>query len=165
MGHTLGGKVAIVTGASSGIGQAAARLFAEEGAKVVIGARRKEALDALLEEIAANGGEAIAIAGDVKDEKYANALVGSAHHRRACVESFQKFATMSPVERREFLRKAERWQHMSPEERETWRNLVTKLPPMPQEPIEMPPAPQAFLFQGGRMGVTESRELAAVSFE
>ena len=43
MGSMLAGKVAIVTGASSGIGQAAARLFAEEGAKVVVGARRKDA--------------------------------------------------------------------------------------------------------------------------
>lgn len=81
MGSMLAGKVAIVTGASSGIGKAAARLFAEEGAKVVIGARRKEVLDTLVEEIAANNGEAIAIAGDVKDEMFANALVETAIER------------------------------------------------------------------------------------
>ena len=64
----LADKIAIVTGASSGIGRAAAKLFAEEGAKLIVAARRKEELDKLVAEIAAFGGEAIACAGDVKDE-------------------------------------------------------------------------------------------------
>lgn len=71
----LSQKVAIVTGASSGIGRATARLFAEEGAKVVVAARRRKALDYLVDEIADAGGTAIALAGDVKDEAYADALV------------------------------------------------------------------------------------------
>lgn len=61
----LGGKVAMVTGASSGIGAAAARLFAAEGAAVVLVARRKERLDALVEEIRAVGGRAVAAVADV----------------------------------------------------------------------------------------------------
>jgi NAD(P)-dependent dehydrogenase (short-subunit alcohol dehydrogenase family) len=64
----LTNKVAIVTGASSGIGRAAAKLFAAEGAKVVVAARRRQELDKLVAEIAKFGGEAIARAGDVKDE-------------------------------------------------------------------------------------------------
>lgn len=68
-------KVAIVTGASSGIGRAAARLFAEEGAKVVVTARRQVELDVLVGEITEAGGAAIAFAGDVKDEACAEALV------------------------------------------------------------------------------------------
>jgi NAD(P)-dependent dehydrogenase (short-subunit alcohol dehydrogenase family) len=64
----LASKVAIVTGASSGIGRAAAKLFAAEGAKVVVAARGKERLDTLAAEIAKSGGEVIACAGDVKDE-------------------------------------------------------------------------------------------------
>ena len=64
----LANKVAIVTGASSGIGRAAARLFAAEGAKVVVAARRRQQLDCLIAEIAKFGGEGVACAGDVKDE-------------------------------------------------------------------------------------------------
>ena len=68
-------KVAIITGASSGIGHAAAKLFAAEGAAVVVGARRRPELDSLVSEIKAAGGQAIALAGDVRDAAYAEALV------------------------------------------------------------------------------------------
>jgi NAD(P)-dependent dehydrogenase (short-subunit alcohol dehydrogenase family) len=74
----LTGKVAIVTGASAGIGRATATLFAKEGAKLVLGARRKTELDALVAEITAHGGEAAALAGDVRSEDYARALVALA---------------------------------------------------------------------------------------
>lgn len=72
--HSLEGKVAIVTGASSGIGCATAKLFAREGAKVVIGARRGPALEALSDEINGSGGQAVALAGDIKRESFAHAL-------------------------------------------------------------------------------------------
>lgn len=78
---TLLGKVAIVTGASSGIGHATARLFAEHGAKVVVGARRKAELEALVVEITKDGGQAVALSGDVKDESFAHALVAEAIRR------------------------------------------------------------------------------------
>ncbi|WP_137817792.1 SDR family oxidoreductase [Pseudomonas sp. 2FG] len=74
----LTGKVAIVTGASSGIGLATAKLFAEEGAKVVVAARRDAELAKLVAEIGAAGGEAVALAGDVQSEDFAKALVALA---------------------------------------------------------------------------------------
>ncbi|ROT96955.1 SDR family oxidoreductase [Altererythrobacter sp. FM1] len=63
------GKVAIVTGASSGIGRAAATLFAAHGAAVVLVARRQDRLDQLVDEIVESGGHAMAVAGDVTDER------------------------------------------------------------------------------------------------
>lgn len=68
-------KVAIVTGASSGIGRAVAILFAAAGAKVVVAARRDELLKQLVSEIESAGGTAHALAGDVRDEAYAQSLV------------------------------------------------------------------------------------------
>lgn len=79
--HQLSGKVAIVTGASSGIGYQTARLFAREGARVVVTARRQAELDALVAHIEAQGGEAVAIAGDIGDEHLARALVDMAVSR------------------------------------------------------------------------------------
>lgn len=75
---TLINKVAIVTGASSGIGRATAKMFAQEGARVVVTARRQDELDGLVEEITAAGGQAIAVAGDVKDEAVAQRVVDTA---------------------------------------------------------------------------------------
>ena len=77
----LNNKVAIITGASSGIGYATAKLFAQEGAEVVVGARRQTKLDALVAEIESGGGNAVALAGDVTDETYAQALVTAAINR------------------------------------------------------------------------------------
>ncbi len=74
-------KVAIVTGASSGIGNATAWLFAREGAKLVVTARRHAELDALVAAIEQDGGHAIAVAGDCRDEALARKLVETAVDR------------------------------------------------------------------------------------
>jgi NAD(P)-dependent dehydrogenase (short-subunit alcohol dehydrogenase family) len=70
----LDGKVAIVTGASAGIGEALALGLAGAGARVVLAARRRERLDALAERIAASGGAALAIACDVASAAEVDAL-------------------------------------------------------------------------------------------
>jgi NAD(P)-dependent dehydrogenase (short-subunit alcohol dehydrogenase family) len=73
--------VAIITGASAGIGRATAKLFATEGAKLVVAARREAELASLVAEIVAEGGEAIAHAGDVRSEDFAKSLVALAVSR------------------------------------------------------------------------------------
>ena len=73
--NMLKNKVAIIIGASSGIGRASALLFAQHGAQLVLNARRQDELDQLLKEIKAAGGQAIAVVGDVQDEALAQQLV------------------------------------------------------------------------------------------
>ncbi len=79
--NVLSGKVALITGASSGIGRATALLFAQQGAQLVVTARRQSELDTLVAQIEAMDGKALAIAGDVNDEALAEALVSAAIER------------------------------------------------------------------------------------
>lgn len=58
-------KVVIITGASSGIGEATAKLLAQNGAKVVLAARREERLHAIVDEIKQGGGDAYSVKADV----------------------------------------------------------------------------------------------------
>jgi NADP-dependent 3-hydroxy acid dehydrogenase YdfG len=78
MAGSLEGRKAIVTGASSGIGEATAVAFARAGAEVSIGARRKDRLDGLVKRISEDGGTAHAFAVDVTDEAVARSFVEGA---------------------------------------------------------------------------------------
>ena len=75
-------KTAIVTGASSGMGEAIARALAAEGAVVALAARRKDRLDAIVAEIAAAGGSAFAVPTDVTVEAQVEALFRTVMERR-----------------------------------------------------------------------------------
>ena len=75
---TLDGKVAIVTGAGSGIGRATAILFASEGARVVVFGRRPEPLADVVDAIAKAGGQATAVSGDVASESDVERLMAAA---------------------------------------------------------------------------------------
>ncbi len=85
---THAGRVALITGASSGLGEAFAVLLAQRGAKVVVGARRVERLAALTERVTAAGGEAHAVALDVTDE---------ASIVRAYDQAYERFGTVDTV--------------------------------------------------------------------
>jgi NADP-dependent 3-hydroxy acid dehydrogenase YdfG len=74
----IAGKVVVITGASSGLGEATARLLAAQGAAVVLGARRLERLAALAGEINGQGGRALAVATDVTDRAEVQRLVDAA---------------------------------------------------------------------------------------
>lgn len=107
----LDNKVVLVTGASSGIGHASARLFAREGAKLVVGARRSAELRRLVDQIVTNGGEAVALAGDVTDESYAQALVDLAVQRFGGLDvAFNNAGTLGEMAPMPELTRAQ-WQH------------------------------------------------------
>ncbi|HKZ70522.1 MAG TPA: SDR family oxidoreductase [Anaerolineales bacterium] len=78
MTQTLTGKVAVITGASAGIGYACARAFTAEGARLVLTARREERLKTLVEEVQALGGEAVIVVGDAREEATARQTVEAA---------------------------------------------------------------------------------------
>jgi NAD(P)-dependent dehydrogenase (short-subunit alcohol dehydrogenase family) len=81
----LDGKVALITGGGTGIGAACARVFAEEGAAVVITGRRRDTLEQVVRELATSGTRALAVAGSVTDE---------AHVRTAVAQSVRAFGRL-----------------------------------------------------------------------
>jgi clavulanate-9-aldehyde reducatase len=79
MAGPLDGRVAAITGASSGIGEATAVALAAAGAAVALGARRQDRLDAVVQRVESEGGRALAVEVDVTDEDHARAFVERAH--------------------------------------------------------------------------------------
>ena len=99
----IAGKVVVITGASSGLGEATARYLADRGAIVVLGARRVDRLQALVDEIARRGGKASSRVTDVTDAAQVQALVDSAVETHGCVDVILNNAGVmphSPLERR-----------------------------------------------------------------
>ncbi|MDE2563688.1 MAG: SDR family NAD(P)-dependent oxidoreductase [Sphingomonadales bacterium] len=95
----LTGRVALVTGASSGLGDRFARVLASQGAKVVLCARRKDRLDALAGEIRAAGGEALAVQMDAKDADSIIAAVDAAEAAFGAVDILVNNAGMPDAQR------------------------------------------------------------------
>lgn len=85
--HRLSGRHALITGASSGIGERLARLAARNGAKVTVAARRTDRLAAVVEAIQADGGQAFAVAMDVADEASVVAGFAAAAERLGPVDT------------------------------------------------------------------------------
>lgn len=74
----LNGKVALITGGGTGIGEATAKIFAAEGAQVAITGRRKDVLEGVAKSIVANGGKVLVVAGSVTDEAHVQSAVDQA---------------------------------------------------------------------------------------
>ena len=99
----ISGKIVVITGASSGLGEATARYLADRGATVVLGARRAKRLQALVDDITRTGGKASAIVTDVTDAAQVQALVDSAVEQYGRVDVILNNAGVtphSPLERR-----------------------------------------------------------------
>jgi NADP-dependent 3-hydroxy acid dehydrogenase YdfG len=107
----VGSKVVAITGASGGIGEATALLLAERGAKIVLGARRSDRLEALAGRIAKAGGEAAYIRTDVKRRDDLSGLVGLACARFGKLDVLVNNAGIAPVSPLDDLR-VEDWEEM-----------------------------------------------------
>jgi NADP-dependent 3-hydroxy acid dehydrogenase YdfG len=104
-------KVVVITGASSGIGETIAKFLARHGAKVVIGARRKNRIDAVVKEISPAGGKAVGFAVDVTKRPEVEALVRGAVDSFGRVDVIVNNAGIMPIAPIEAL-KVEEWDRM-----------------------------------------------------
>jgi len=111
MGNHIEGKVVVITGASSGLGEAAARLLSAQGAAVVLGARRVERLQALADELAAKGGRALVMETDVTDRAQVKRLVDAAVEQFGRVDVVINNAGLMPQSLLEAL-KVDEWDRM-----------------------------------------------------
>lgn len=103
MQHPIQDEVIVITGASSGLGEATARLLAAQGARVVLGARRSERIEALATELKTNGAQALAVTTDVTDAAQVQALVDAAVRTFGRIDVMLNNAGLmphSPLERR-----------------------------------------------------------------
>ena len=107
----IAGKVVVITCASSGLGEAAARLLAAQGAEVVRGARRVDRLEALAREINDQGRRALALATDVVDPKQVQRLVDTAVERFGRVDVIINNAGLMPQSPLDRLR-IDEWDRM-----------------------------------------------------
>ncbi|HEX8687742.1 MAG TPA: SDR family oxidoreductase [Pyrinomonadaceae bacterium] len=111
MSNNIEGKVVVITGASSGLGEATARHLSAQGATVVLGARRAERLKALVEELTAGGAKALAVATDVTDSEQVKRLVEAAVETYGSIDVMLNNAGLMPHSPLERL-KVEDWDRM-----------------------------------------------------
>ncbi|MGO4124505.1 SDR family oxidoreductase [Inquilinus sp. YAF38] len=111
MSTNIEGKVVVITGASSGLGEATARLLSEQGATVVLGARRADRLKVLADELTWRGGKALAVATDVADRAQVQGLVDAAVQGYGRVDVIINNAGLMPLAPLESLR-IDEWDRM-----------------------------------------------------
>jgi NADP-dependent 3-hydroxy acid dehydrogenase YdfG len=111
MSGGIGNKVVVITGASSGLGEAAARHLAAQGATVVLGARRADRIEALAAELTASGHEARAVVTDVTDRDQVRNLVNTAVSEFGRIDVMLNNAGLMPLAPLERL-KVDEWDRM-----------------------------------------------------
>ncbi|MCA0943823.1 SDR family oxidoreductase [Salipiger pacificus] len=111
MSENIANKVVVITGASSGLGEATARHLAEKGARVVIGARRADRIDALAKQLTDAGFEAIAVQTDVTKKDQVKALVDRAVEAFGRIDVILNNAGVMPLAPLDRL-KTDEWDHM-----------------------------------------------------
>jgi NADP-dependent 3-hydroxy acid dehydrogenase YdfG len=111
MTEGIEGKVVIITGASSGMGHAAARHLAVQGASVVVAARRAERIDALVTEITRAGGQAVAVRADVTKREDMQQLADIAVEKFGRIDVLVNNAGVMPLSPLERL-KVQEWDYM-----------------------------------------------------
>ena len=111
MSENIAGKVVVITGASSGLGEATARMVSAQGARVVLGARRVERIQTLADELTANGSAAMAVATDVTDRQQVQALVDAAVQAYGRIDVIINNAGVMPQSMFED-RKVDEWDQM-----------------------------------------------------
>ena len=109
--NPIAGKVVVITGASSGLGEATARHLAARGARVVLGARRTDRLQALADELTRRGGQALAVATDVTDRAQVRRLVEAAVQASGRIDVMINNAGLMPQSPLERLR-VDEWDRM-----------------------------------------------------
>jgi NADP-dependent 3-hydroxy acid dehydrogenase YdfG len=111
MSNNIEGKVVVITGASSGLGEATARFLSAEGATIVLGARRQDRLKTLAETLASAGGKALTVTTDVTDRTQVNRLVDAAVRTFGRVDVMISNAGLMPQALLELL-KVDEWDQM-----------------------------------------------------
>ncbi len=111
MSNNIEGKVVVITGASSGLGESTARHLAKLGATVALGARRKDRLDAVVKDIQAAGGKALAVKVDVTKRAEVEALVQKAIDTYGKIDVLVNNAGIMPIAPLALL-KVDEWDRM-----------------------------------------------------
>ena len=111
MSENIEGKVVVITGASSGLGEASARLLSAEGASVVLGARREDRIQSLAGELTAKGGKALAIPTDVARREQVQKLVDAGVEAYGRIDVMINNAGLMPQAPLERL-KVDEWDRM-----------------------------------------------------
>lgn len=133
MSKNVEGKVVVITGASSGLGAATARLLASQGASVVLGARRAQRLESIVQELKAAGGKALSVVTDVTDRAQVRKLIDTAVENFGRVDVVLNNAGLMPLAPLERLKTDEWDQMIDVNFRGTLNGIAAALPHMKKQ--------------------------------